>query len=232
MVTDNSNRTAAVLYIVPVPIGNYGDITFRAVEVLKQVPLIICEEFREARRLLSRFDINTELAGLNEHNEKNEAGALAEKILESGSAALISDCGTPVFSDPGEELISVCLSKGIKVITLPGANSLITALSGSGLSLDTFYFAGWLSPKRELRRKELDRLRKIKDIIVLMDTPYRLVQLLESVSEVFGKQKYVVLAYQLTFPDEEYLRGSIEQVHSSASSRKLKGEFVLIIDNK
>lgn len=229
---EDVKKDEVCLYIVPVPIGNYGDMTLRAIEVLKQVPLIICEEYREARRLLSHFGINAELASLNEHNEAEEAAALAELISGKGSAALISDCGTPVFSDPGTLLIRSCVHLGIKIITLPGANSLTTALSGSGFELDSFYFAGWLSPKKDIRRKELERLRKIREIIILMDTPYRLVQLLEAAMPVFNANPDVVLAYQLTYPDEKYFRGTMSQVLKEVSARKLKGEFVLIVDNR
>lgn len=221
----------AILYVIPVPIGNYGDITLRAIEILKQVPLIICEEYREARRLLSQFGINTELASLNEHNEESEAPLLAEKIIEKGCAALISDCGTPVFSDPGTILINACLNKGVRIVPLPGANSLITALSGCGFQLGTFYYAGWLSPKKEIRKKELERLKKIKEVIVLMDTPYRLVQLLEAVQGVFQTNPDVTLAYQLTYPDEQYYRGALKKILTEVSEKKLKGEFILIIDN-
>ena len=157
------------LFIVSTPIGNYDDISLRAINTLKEVDFIICEEFKEARRLLSHLKIDKELVSLNEHNEEESSNDIFLRIKNGQSAALISDCGTPLFSDPGSLLVQICINSKIDVVPVPGANSLLPALVGSGFKLDKFYYAGWLSPKSDLRRKELLRLKNIKELIVIME---------------------------------------------------------------
>jgi len=220
------------LFIVSTPIGNYDDITIRAVNVLKEADFIICEEYKEARRLLAHLKINKELIALNEHNEDEIADEIIKKVLSGKSAALISDCGTPLFSDPGHLLVQLCISQNIRIIPIPGTNSLLPALIGSGFDFEKFYYYGWLSPKKDIRRKQLLDLKRVKEVIVLMDTPYRLQRLLNDVSNIFGKQVPVVLAYELTMKDERYYRGSAEKVLHAAQKNNLKGEFVLIVNNK
>lgn len=219
------------LYIVSTPIGNYDDITLRALRILKESNFIICEEYKEASRLLSHFKIKKELIALNEHNENDIADELILKIKEGQSAALISDCGTPLFSDPGHLLVDLAIHNKIEVIPVPGANSLLTALVGSGFDFEKFYFYGWLSPKKDIRRKQLLDLRKRKETIVLMDTPYRLKRLLEDVVKLFGANTPVVLAYELTKESEKFYRGAALKILNTAEKENLKGEFVLIIKN-
>lgn len=220
------------LYIVSTPIGNYEDITLRAIRILKEVDFIICEEFKEARRLLSNLKINKELFSINEHNENENADEIILKLAEGKSAALISDCGTPLFSDPGHLLIQLAIHNRIEVIPISGASSLLAALVGSGIDFENFYYYGWLSPKKDIRKRQLLDLRKRKEVIVLMDTPYRLRTLLEDVTKIVGKNIPIVLAYELTKPREKFYRGSSEEVLRSAMRENLKGEFVLIVNNK
>jgi len=220
------------LFLVSTPIGNYDDITIRAINTLKSVDFIICEEYKEARRLLSHYNINKELIALNEHNEKDEINDILLKLIDEKNAALISDCGTPVFSDPGLLLVEVCISQKIDIVPVPGANSLLPALTGSGFDLNKFYYAGWLSPKKDIRRKQLLDLKRVKELIVLMDTPYRLQTLLNDVVKIFGGKIPVVLAYELTMKDEKYYRGNAERVLSIAEKQNLKGEFVLLVNNR
>lgn len=220
------------LFLVSTPIGNYDDITIRAVEILKQVDFIICEEFKVARRLLAQLKIKKELVTLNEHNEDEITDEIVREILGGKSAALISDCGTPLFSDPGHLLVDVCISQNIRIIPVPGANSLLPALTGSGFDVEKFYYYGWLSPKKDIRRKQLLDLKKVNDVIVLMDTPYRLQRLLADVTNMFGRQTPVVLAYELTMKNEKYYRDSAEKVLNTAEKNNLKGEFVLIVNNR
>ena len=219
------------LYIVSTPIGNYEDITLRALRILKECDFIICEEFKEARRLLSNYKIQKELFSINEHNENENANELILKLLEGKTAALISDCGTPLFSDPGHLLVELALQNKIDIVPVPGASSLLTALVGSGLDFEKFYYYGWLSPKKDIRRKQLYDLRKIKDTIVILDTPYRLQSLLEDVAKIIGENVSVVLAYELTKENEKFYRGTALQVFNIAKKEKLKGEFVLMIKN-
>ncbi len=220
------------LYITPTPIGNYEDITLRALRILREVDFIICEEIKPARRLLSHFDIVKELILLNEHNEREIVPEVITELSKGKSAALISDAGTPLFSDPGHFLVEQCIAKKINVVPLPGANSLIPALVSSGLNIERFYYYGWLSPKKEIRLNELNKLKSIKELIVLLETPYRLKRILEDVQKVFGKNTYIVLAYKLTMPEEKIFRGNIETVLKTVKEEKLKGEFVLMINNR
>ena len=220
------------LYIVSTPIGNYNDITQRAINVLSSVNFIICEEFKDARRLLSHLKISKELLELNEHNETEATNELFSKIKSGNSAALISDCGTPLFSDPGHQLVKMCIANKVQIIPIPGTDSLLPALVGSGFKLDSFYYYGWLSPKKDLRRKQLLDLKKKKELIVLMETPYRLKTLLRDVVKIMGGEIPCALAYELTKPKEKFYRGKTKKVLEVAEKENLKGEFVLILNNR
>lgn len=220
------------LYIVSTPIGNYEDITLRAMRILKECDFVICEEFKEARRLLSNYKIEKELFSINEHNENENANELILKLLEGKSAALISDCGTPLFSDPGHLIVDLALQNRIDVVPVPGVSSLLTALVGSGLDFEKFYYYGWLSPKKDIRRKQLLDLRKRKETVVLMDTPYRLKTLMEDVVKLLGSNIPCVLAFELTKEKEKFYRGNTGNILNVVGKENLKGEFVLIIKNK
>ena len=220
------------LYIVSTPIGNPEDITLRALNILKSVDFVICEEFKEGRRFLSNYKIEKELITLNEHNEKEEINDILMMLIEGKNAALISDCGTPLFSDPGHLLVDVLISQKIQIIPVPGASSIMAALVGSGFDIEKFYYYGWLSPKKDERRGQLIRLKGIHEVIILMDTPYRLKTLLTDVAKILGNNVPVVMAYQLTMGNERFYRGNAGQVLSNAETNNLKGEFVLIINNR
>ncbi len=220
------------LFLVSTAIGNYDDITIRALNILKNVDFIICEEYKAARRMFAHYKIDKELLALNEHNESDVVDEIVTEILNGKSTALISDCGTPLFSDPGHLLVDLCIAQGIEVVPVPGANSLLPALIGSGYDFEKFYYYGWPSPKKNLRRKQLLDLKRIKKVIVLMDTPYRLKRLLSDVVNIFGNATPVVLAFELTMKDEKYYRGSAQKVLNIAEKNNLKGEFVLIVNNQ
>lgn len=219
------------LYIVSTPIGNYEDITLRALRVLKECDFIICEEYKEARRLLSHYQIQKELLALNEHNEKEVSSEIISRIKSGQTAALISDCGTPLFSDPGHFLVSLAIQNKIDIVPVPGASSLLSALVGSGLDFEKFYYYGWLSPKKEIRKKQLFDLKRIKETIIILDTPYRLQTLLEDVLKILGEEVYIVLAYELTKEKEKFYRGTALQIFNIAQKENLKGEFVLMLKN-
>jgi len=226
------------LFIVSTPIGNYEDITLRALRTLKEVDFIICEESKEARRLLSKYKIEKQLVELNEHNENEVSDEILQMILEGKSAALISDCGTPLFSDPGHLLVDLCIQNKIDVVPVPGVSSLLTALVGSGMDFEKFYYYGWLSPKKDIRRKQLLDLKKRKssgpngETIVLMDTPYRLKTLMEDIVKLLGPNIPCVLAFELTKEREKFYRGNTGNILSHVEKENLKGEFILIIQNK
>ena len=152
-------------------------------------------------------------------------------MLEGKIAALISDCGTPLFSDPGHLLVDLALQNRIDVIPVPGASSLLTALVGSGLDFEKFYYYGWLSPKKDIRRKQLLDLRKRKETIVLLDTPYRLKSLMEDIVKLLGSNIPCVLAFELTKENEKFYRGNTQNILNAVERESLKGEFVLILNN-
>ena len=224
--------TTNKLYIVSTPIGNYDDITLRAINVLKGCDFIICEEFNEAHRLLSHLQIEKELFSLNEHNEEEESTELFQKLKKGKTAALITDCGTPLFSDPGTQLVQMCINSNIDVIPVPGANSLLPALVGSGFKLNKFYYCGWLSPKSDIRRKELLRLKNIKELLIIMETPYRLKSILNDIVKILGGNKETVIAFDLTLPTEKFYRDNAANLLKLATDKKLKGEFVLLVNNR
>jgi 16S rRNA (cytidine1402-2'-O)-methyltransferase len=224
--------TRGALYLVATPIGNYGDITFRALDVLRSVDLVVYEERREGERLLKHYSIQKPVESLNEHNEA-AAWHVILNVLSSGkSVALVSDAGTPVFADPGQFLVQKAIERGIRIVPIPGASSLLPALIVSGFSLDAFLFSGWLSPKKERRRAELRNVLQEKRTVVLMDTPYRLLPLLKDVAELAGASRRVCVAFNLTLPDEEIYRGTAADVHRQVSARQKKGEFVLVIQGR
>jgi len=221
---------SGVLYLVATPIGNYDDITFRALHVLKNVDLVVYEERKEGERLLRHFDIRKPVESLNEHNEAASSFTILEHLKSGKSVALISDCGTPVFSDPGRLLVRKAIAQKIRIVPIPGASSLMPALTISGFSIDQFLFYGWLSPKKERRRAELRQLMQEKRTIVLMDTPYRLVPLLRDLAETFGVTRRICIAFNLTLPDEQVLHGTATELYKSLSSKEPKGEFVIVIE--
>ena len=221
-----------VLYLVATPIGNFDDMTFRALNVLKSVDLVIYEERREGERLLRHFDIEKPVESLNEHNEAAASFTIINHLKSGANVALVSDCGTPVFSDPGQLLVRKAIDEGIRVVPIPGASSLMPALTVSGFSIEQFLFYGWLSPKKERRRAELRQLIQEKRTIVLMDTPYRLASLLRDLAEVFGDSRRLCVAFNLTMPDEQLFYGTAVGLHKRFSDKEIKGEFVIVIEGR
>lgn len=224
------NKKTGSLYIVAVPIGNFKDITLRALEVLKKVDGVICEELRQGSTLLKKLGLENELVTLNEHNEETASTAILTRLLQGQSLALVSDCGTPVFADPGHALIELVASAGIPVVPLPGPSSLMAALSILDFKIDRFVFGGFLPRVDEKRRQEMQRLKTIGLPLVLMDTPYRLTALLEDVAKIFGGGARITLACDLSLPGEHIYRGTVEQVLKATNGKK--SEFVLIIQGK
>jgi len=219
------------LYIVATPIGNPQDITLRAINILGSVDAVICEERRTGSTLLKKLGVTAkEILPLNEHNEPLEASRIVMRMVNGESFALISDAGTPVFSDPGAELIRQSVMYEVETVPIPGPSSLIAALSVLDFKLDRFIFAGFLSRSPEQRRKELQRLRALHMPVVLLDTPYRLNALLDDIKKVFGINKRLTLAFDLTLPGEMICRGTPDEIKNRVGTRK--GEFVLIIQGE
>ncbi len=219
------------LYIVATPIGNPRDITLRALDVLQEVDAVICEEYREGTTLLKKLGIEKEVVLLNEHNESDQAGMIVDRLRQNQSLALISDCGTPVFADPGATLIQRLVQDGLGavVVPIPGPSSLMATLSVLDVKLDRFIYAGFLPRDRDDRRKALKYLRATRYPVILMDAPYRLFALLEDLDNVYGGEMLLTLAMDLTLPTEMIFRGSVSEAKKSLSQRK--SEFVMIVHN-
>jgi 16S rRNA (cytidine1402-2'-O)-methyltransferase len=220
---------SGILYLVSTPIGNDEDISFRALRILRDVDIVVCEELKEGRRFLSNHSIEKPLETLNEHNERASARWILERLREGRDIALISDAGTPVFSDPGQYLVREAIGANIRLVPVPGANSLLPALIVSGFPLESFLFYGWFSPKRDVRRRQLESLRAEKRTVAVMEAPYRLVPLLKDIVEVLGEKRELCVAFDLTMPTEEIKRGTAKDVLLHFARKERKGEFVVVI---
>jgi 16S rRNA (cytidine1402-2'-O)-methyltransferase len=223
---------SATLYLVATPIGNYDDMTFRALDVLKSVDVVVCEERKEGERLLRHFGIEKPIEMLNEHNEKAASQVILALLSGGKDVALVSDCGTPVFSDPGQTLVRAAVDNHIRLVPVPGASSLLPALTVSGFSIDQFFFYGWLSPKKERRRAELRQLRADRRTIVLMETPYRLIPLLKDLVDAFGPSRRLCIAVDLTMPGEKILHGNAPSLLKLVTEQEIKGEFVIVVEGR
>lgn len=226
-----SQPAAGTLYIVPTPIGNLGDLSPRAQQVLADVAAIAAEDTRHSRKLLQQFAINNEVFALHEHNERERAQAVIERLQSGDSLALISDAGTPLISDPGYVLVQQCRAQGIKVVALPGPCAITTALSGAGLPTDRFSFEGFLPAKSAQRRNVLSELLDEPRTMVFYESPHRILASLADFVEVFGTERMLVLARELTKQFETYLTGTIAEVLAqvTSDSNQQRGEFVLML---
>lgn len=220
------------LYIVATHIGNIDDLTLRAKRLLNECDLVICEESKPAKQLLKSLNLFKEIVQLNEHTEKQVSPIIIEELKQGKNCCLISDAGTPIFSDPGNYLINLARESNIPISIVPGPDSLIPSLIVSGFDISKFYFAGWISPKSDERKSELRKLKEIKETIAIMETPYRLKQLLSDVMEVFGEDIRISLACDLTTQNEKIIRGQLKEVYQVILEENLKCEFVLVLDNK
>ena len=221
------------LYLVATPIGNLEDITLRALRVLKEVDRIACEDTRQTQKLLNHFDISTPTVSYHEHNEQARAVELIALLQQGGRVAVVSDAGTPAFSDPGFELVRAAVAAGVRVIPIPGANAALSALVASGLDTERFLYVGFLAAKPGARRTELETLASTNPglAIVVYEAPHRILDTLTDVEKVWGEQVRVVVARELTKIHEEYLRGTASEVRLALSSRdRVRGEIVLLIE--
>lgn len=224
--TNQSKR--GKLYIVATPIGNPKDITLRALDILKKVDVVICEEYRQGSKLLHQLGVENDLITLNEHNEAEEAQNILVRLAKGETMAIISDAGTPVFADPGQRLLELLYQAGIPVSPIPGPASLMAALSLCDFPITRFVFAGFPPRKTELREKFLSDYKSVTVPLVLMDTPYRLTKMLEEVQTVFGKNQQILLACDMTLKKESIYRGAVSEVLPKVSGQKR--EFILILN--
>ena len=221
------------LFVVAVPIGNPDDITLRAINCLKDCDLLIAEEAKPARIILKRLELTKEIFLLNEHTEKTGVAEELIPILKEGkNLVLISDCGTPLFADPGLTLVQACHRSKIPVIPVPGASSLIAALSVAGIDTSQFFYAGFLPRVPEDRQNSLKEFGKRHYPVVILDTPYRLRVLLEDVVRVLGKEQEISLMLALTKEGEEVFTGKAHAFLQKLGSEKQNREFVLVLKNR
>lgn len=218
------------LYLVPTPIGNLEDMTFRAIQTLKEVDLIACEDTRVTQKLLNHFEIDTEKVSYHEHNVRTQTSELIEKLLAGENIAQVSDAGMPSISDPGVELVAAAVAQNIPAVPLPGPNAALTALIASGISPQPFTFYGFLNRKKTELKKELEALKDKTETLIFYESPYRLKQLMQSLTEIFGSNRRVVLAREVTKRYEEFIRGTTEEVSEWAEKTELRGEFVVIVE--
>jgi len=218
------------LYIVSTPIGNLEDITLRALRILKEVGIIAAEDTRHTRRLLSRYGIHVPMTSYHDFNKYEKAEVLIIKIKEGMDVALVSDAGTPGISDPGYYIIKRAIEEGIRVIPIPGATALTTALSISGLPTDRFSFIGFLPKKGSARKKTLDILSEFEHTLILYESPHRILKTLKEIRDIFGERR-VSIARELTKIHEEVIRGTISEAIDKIGTHP-KGEIVIIIDGK
>lgn len=216
------------LFIVPTPIGNLGDITFRAIKTLKSVDIILAEDTRTSLKLLKHYKINSKIESYHMHNEHKKADSIINKISEGNTIALISDAGTPSISDPGFLLVRECIKNNIEVECLPGATALITALVISGLPSDKFLFEGFL-PAKKGRTKRLKELSNEKKTIIFYESPHRILKTLKDFSDYFSPEKQVSVSREITKIYEETFRGTIEASIEHFEKNKPKGEFVIVL---
>ncbi len=220
------------LYIVPTPIGNLEDMTFRAINVLKSVELVLAEDTRTSKFLFKHFEIDTPLRSYHMHNEHKVVGNLVEQIAASEKGfALVSDAGTPAISDPGFLLVRECITNDIEVETLPGATAFIPALVNSGFPCDKFHFEGFL-PQKKGRQKRWGQLVALEETIVLYESPYRVVKLLNEIKEYVGEDALVSVSRELSKKFEETLRGTPDELLTRFEEKEPKGEFVVVIGKK
>lgn len=218
------------LYIVSTPIGNIGDITQRAIQVLHEADTILCEDLREGRRLLHALKIEKDLLPLNEHTTRQTTNEAHDLLLAGKTLALISDAGTPLFADPGSQLVRLAIESEIAVHPIPGASSLLAALVISGFSLERFTFAGFLSRDKDQRLQEVKRFRDRNETLVFLEAPYRLQQMLENLAQGIGESRQAAICMNLTLPTERVRRGTLLTLKEYFAQHPFKGEFVIVVE--
>jgi 16S rRNA (cytidine1402-2'-O)-methyltransferase len=216
------------LYLVATPIGNLEDITLRALRLLKEVDLVACEDTRQTLKLLNHYGIRKRLVSYHEHNEMTRAPELVIELEQGAQAALVSDAGTPVISDPGHRLVTLCLRHHIPVVPIPGPSALVAALAASGMPTEEFLFVGFLPARSSERRKALGGLAAEPRTLVLYEAPHRLEETLKDALEILGPRP-AVIAREVTKVHEEFIRGTLEQLLERVRRKAPRGEMTLLI---
>ena len=221
---------AGTLYVVAPPIGNLGDLTYRAETTLKAVDLIAAEDTRTSRKLLGHYNISTPLVAYHDNNEINQAKKLFDKLNKGDSIAIISDAGTPCVSDPGYRIVNLARKENIEVVTIPGPSAVTAALSVSGMPTDHFYFEGFLPPKKG-RKTRFELLESLPATVVIFESPQRVIRTLKDIHNYWGN-RIISVCRELTKMYEETFLGTIMDVEIHFSKSKPKGEFVLLVAKK
>ncbi|AMM39858.1 protein belonging to Uncharacterized protein family UPF0011 [Candidatus Desulfofervidus auxilii] len=222
---------SGTLYVIATPIGNLEDITLRALRILKTVDLIVAEDTRKTRKLLSHYGIKRPMLSYREENKEKQGKKILELLKKGKNVAIVSDAGTPCISDPGVHLVNLSFQMGIKIVPLPGPSALITALSVCGLPIQPFVFLGFLPQRPNRRKKLLLRLKETPYAIVFYDSPYRFKKTLEILAEIFP-QREIVIARELTKFHEEIVRGKTIELWPQWREREVKGEITVIVAGK
>lgn len=222
-------RQSGVLYLVATPIGNLDDMTVRALNTLKEVDVIACEDTRQTRKLLNHFEIDKRLVSYHEHNKETSGNGLLQWLAEGKQIALVSDAGLPAISDPGADLVRDAVSAGYAVVPIPGANAALSALISSGLPTERFLFVGFLPRDKKEREKELKRLSFYPETLLFYEAPHRIAKTLGAMREVWGERQ-AVLARELTKRYEEFVRGTLGELLDWVESGEVRGEFCIVVE--
>ncbi|KGF14639.1 methyltransferase [Peptostreptococcus sp. MV1] len=220
---------AGKLFVCPTPIGNLEDITYRTLRVLNEVDLIAAEDTRHTIKLLNHFEINKPLTSYHEHNKQTKGPILVEKLLEGTNIALVSDAGMPGISDPGQDLVALCVEQGIDLEVLPGASAFVVALVGSGLPSWKFAFEGFLDRDRKNKKKRLEEIKYEQRTLIIYESPHRLKDTLKVMEAILGDRK-IAVCRELTKKHEEYMRSEISQIRAYYDENDPRGEYILIVD--
>ena len=226
--SQKSYNNTPSLYLIPTPIGNMEDITIRAINTLKMVDVVFCEDTRVTGQLLKYLEINKKLISSHEYNETRNKEKLLEYLDSGSNVGLVSDRGTPIISDPGYELAKFAIEQGYNVVSLPGATALIPALTSSGISPMPFYYYGFLNSKDSARRKELDFLKNIDATLILYEAPHRINRSLIDMGNILGNNRKICISREITKKYEEIYRGTIEELINQ--NNDYKGELVIVVE--
>ena len=227
--SESGNGEKGALYIVSTPIGNLGDMSFRAVEVLSSAALVVAEDTRHSRRLLDHYQITTRCAPYHEHNEARETPRLVKRLLEGETIALITDAGTPLLSDPGSRLVAAAIDAGVAVVPIPGASALLAALVGSGLAGEQFTFFGFLPRKGKDRLRALTEIMRMGHTAIIYEAPPRVGATLSEIADAGAGARLAVVARELTKKFEEYARGTVADLARRFLDAPARGEVVILI---
>lgn len=223
---------AGILYLVPTPIGNLGDISTRMIDILNEVDFIAAEDTRVSLKILNHLDIKKPLVSYYRHNTETSGPQIVQRLLAGESCALVTDAGTPAISDPGEELVALCAENGVTVVGIPGPCALVTALAVSGLPTGRFTFEGFLAMNKKNRREHLESLKGERRTMIFYEAPHKLVSTLSDLVDAFGAERRISLCRELTKLHEEVRRTTLGEALAHYQQNNPKGEFVLVLEGE